>query len=442
MPDPVLQTKLTIPFSPAFRVSRPRLEKQLSQGVRLSHRLLLVTAPPGYGKTTLLSEWANWGKHRFGWLALDEGDNDPAQFWNCLASALARHVPNLIEPIQTLLQGDPLHQLPVDLLLSILINTLAQETAPLILVLDDYHIIHNARIHTAMVQLLARMPPCFHLAIASRNEPPLEIARLRARGQLTEIQMDALGFLDSETAEFLNVAMQLGLSAEEIALLNRRTEGWAAGLQLAAVALQSMHQKAESEKDEAARFIRAFGGGHRYVMDYLAADVLQRQPEHIQSFLLQTSILERLTVSLCDDITGDRNSQSMLEYLERANLFLVPLDSTREWYRYHPLWAETLQTRLGHERPEIVEKLHRQASNWFARNGFLDEAIAHSLAAGEPGQAANLLEPVAKAMVMRGESATLQTWLGKLHPQDVASRPALKMAQAWALVHQQVKDVG
>lgn len=434
MSNPVLQTKLAIPFGPAFRVSRPRLEEQLDLGLKLGHRLFLVTAPAGHGKTTLLSEWANRGEYRFGWLALDEGDNDPAQFWNYLASALARHVPDLIEPIQTLLQGDPLHQLPVDLLLTVLINALEQETVPLVLVLDDYHTIHNERLHAALVQLLARMPASFHLALTSRTAPPLEIARLRARGQLTEIRMEALGFSESESADFLNVAMRLGLSSEEIALLNQRTEGWAAGLQLAAVMVQSIQQRAGNSENEVASFIESFRGGNRYVMDYLTDEVLMHQPEDIQSFLLQTSILEKLTAPLCDVVIGDSNAQSMLEHLERSNLFIVPLDPARQWYRYHPLWAEMLQTRLQREKPEMIDELHRRASTWFARNGFLNEAIAHAIAAGDPEQAARLLEPSAKSIVMRGESATLQAWLEQLSPQVIASRPTLMMAQTWALV--------
>lgn len=430
---PVFQTKLIIPPSPTSSVPRPRLIEQLNLGLQPGHRLLLVTAPPGYGKTTLLSAWAKQGGARFCWLSLDEGDNDATQFWNDLASAIAQHVPHLLEPIQTILQGDPLHQLPIDLLLAVLINTLAQETAPLVLILDDYHVIHNERVHAALIQLLARMPAVFHLAITSRSEPPLELIRLRARNQLTEIQMDALGFSERESADFLNESMNLGLSTEDIALLKQRTEGWAAGLQLAALTLQAIRQRGEADS-ALSDFIHSFGGGHRYVMDYLTDEVLQRQPEEIQAFLLQTSPIEKLAAPLCEAVTGISNAQATLESLERANLFLVPLDAERQWYRYHPLWAEMLQIRLQRERPHHVSRIHHQAAEWFAHNGFLDEAITHALAAGEQEQAANLLEPAAKALVMRGESATLQTWLEKLPREAIAARPSLMMAQAWALV--------
>jgi LuxR family maltose regulon positive regulatory protein len=428
MPNPIIQTKLAIPPSPASSISRPHLIARLNRGVELGHRLLLVTAPPGYGKTTLLGAWANQGEHRFGWLALDSGDNDPAQFWNYLASALARHVPGLLEPIQTLLQNDPLHQLPFDLLLAVLVNTLARETAPIILILDDYHVIHNERIHAALVQLLARIPANFRLAIISRSEPPLELTRLQARGQLTEIHMDTLGFSEREAVDFLNQSMRLGLAAEEIALLNQRTEGWVAGLQLAALTLQAVG------KDKSADFIRSFGGGHRHIMDYLTDEVLQRQPREIQIFLLQTSLLEKLTAPLCEAVTREGGAQSMLEALERANLFLVPLDSERQWYRYHPLWAEMLQVRLKREQPQELPQLHRWASAWFAQNGLLDEAVAHALAAGEWELSASLLETSARALVMRGGSATLQRWLEKLPHEIVLAHPPLLIAQTWALV--------
>jgi len=433
MSDPILQTKLTIPLTPTFRVTRPRLVKQLNDGLKLGHRLLLVSAPPGYGKTTLLSEWVSQNKYRFSWLALDEGDNDPSQFWNYLANALTGHIPNLADTIQTLQQSDPLHQLPGNMLSTTFINALAQETAPLVLILDDYHVIQNERIHAILIQLLARMPASFHLAITSRNEPPLELARLRTRGQITEMRLDALGFSVDESTSFLNTAMKLGLSAQEIAVLTDRTEGWAAGLQLAALALQSIQQK-EKDKTETEAFIQTFGGGHRYVTDYLTDEVLKRQPESIQSFLLQTSLLEKLTAPLCDHVMDGNGSQSTLEFLERTNLFLVPLDETRQWYRYHPLWAEMLQTRLKREHPEAVENLHRKAFDWFSRNDFLDEAITHALAAGETEQAARLIESVAKTIVMRGGSATLQSWLAKLPHKSIVAHAPLAIAQCWALI--------
>ncbi len=428
MLSPVIQTKLTIPFIPPSSISRPQLIKQLDQGLQLGHRLLLVTAPPGYGKTTLLSAWTNQNAARFSWLTLDESDNDPVQFWSDLTNALEKYTLGLCEPVQTLLQNNPLHQLPSDLLLAVVINRLAQENTPLVLVLDDYHVIQNERIHTALVNLLARIPVNFHIALTSRTEPPLQLTRLRARGQLTEIHMAALSFSEREATDFLNQSMHLELTGEEAALLNQRTEGWIAGLQLAGLTLHSLG------KEKAAHFIRSFGGGHRHIMDYLTDEVLQYQSEQIQTFLLQTSLLERLSAPLCEAVTSLKNTQAILESLERSNLFIIPLDSERQWYRYHPLWAEMLQTRLKREQPEQVSQLHRRAADWFARNNFLDEAIAHALSAGEAEQAADLLESIAKGLVLRGGGATLQTHLEKL-PQDIIRvRPTLLIAQAWALV--------
>ena len=438
MPNPLIQTKLTIPPAPAFSIPRPRLLEALNRGLQLGHRLLLISAPPGYGKTTLLSNWiramdsplpgGDGPLARVGWLALDEGDNDPARFWCYFAAALSPQIPNLLETIQTLIQNDPLHQLPVDLLIAVLVNAILQVNTPLVLILDDYQVIQNERIHTALAQMLARMPQHLQLAITSRSEPPLELTRLRARGQLTEIQMDALGFSEPESAVFLNQSMRLGLLPEEIAQLNQRTEGWAAGLQLAALTLQSI------SRDKAADFISSFGGGHRHIADYLTDEVLQRQPEPIQIFLLKTSLLEKLTAPVCQAVTGTQNAQAMLESLERANLFLVPLDAERQWYRYHPLWAEMLQTRLKREQPQQIPQLHHLASDWYAKNGFIDQAIAHALAANKPEQAASLLEPAAKAMVMGGGSATLQAWLEKLPEAVIRTHPALLVAQNWALV--------
>jgi LuxR family maltose regulon positive regulatory protein len=429
----IIQTKIVIPPGPTFSVSRSQLVALLSQGLRDGHRLLLVTAPAGYGKTTLLAEWARQSdQQRVCWLSLDEQDNDPAQFWSYLAATLGQQIPRLPGIVQALLQADPLRQFPDDLVLGVLINSLAQESLPLVLVLDDYHIIQNGRIHTALIRLLAQMPPHFHMAITSRREPPLELARLRARSQLSEIKMENLGFSESEAAEFLNAGMQLELGPEEVSSLKQRTEGWIAGLQLAAVTLKSIRQGGTSPRQTATRFIHSFGGGHRHVMDYLVDEVLQHQPENVQVFLLRTSILERLTASLCDEVTGENGSQAMLESLERANLFLVSLDTERSWYRYHSLWAEMLQARLKSTALETVITFQRRASDWFERHGFLTEALAHALEAGDRERAANLLEPSARSIVFRGESSTLLSWLGKLSPAVVNSHIELAIAQAWA----------
>ena len=431
MPIPVLHTKLTIPPRRAYCVERMRLVQQLVRGLELGHRLLSISAPPGYGKTTLLSEWLHQGKYRFGWLTLEDGDNDLSQFWHYLSNALSTYIPSLAETIQTLLQGDPLHQLPGDILMTTFLNALAQETSPLVLALDDYHAVHNERIHAILIQFLAQMPANFHIAVTSRNEPPLELSRLRARGQITEINMDALGFSINESENYLNTAMKLRLSADEVAVLTNRTEGWAAGLQLAALALQSIQQK---DRSESASFIQSFGGGHRFVTDYLTDEVLKRQSDTIQTFLLKTCLLEKMTAPLCDHVLEMNGSQSILELLERMNLFLLPIDSTREWYRYHPLWAEMLRTRLQREQPDQIRELHSRAFHWFSNNDHVDDAINHALAAGEMEQAASLIETISRSLVMRGGGATLQGWLAKLPHEIVIVHPSLVIAQCWALI--------
>ncbi|MGB8213445.1 MAG: LuxR C-terminal-related transcriptional regulator [Anaerolineales bacterium] len=436
----LVQTKLSLPFASPTRLPRPQLVDQLDAGLRAGHRLSLVTAPTGSGKTTLLGEWArstNAPERRFCWLALDEQDNDPVRFWSYCLAALETQCPGLGETAKALLQADPLRPAPVEQVLTLLINALAQEHSPVILVLDDYHVIQDKRIHGALHFLLEHLPPQLHLVLASRSEPPLDLALLRARGRLTELHLEALSFTGDEAAAFLNSAMQLDLSPEEVLTLERRTEGWVAGLQLAAIAMQSILKGTSpsgSSRPELDGFIQAFGGSHRHVLDYLSGEVLQRQPADIQTFLLQTAPLERLSASLCDEVLEYAASQATLEYLEQANLFLVPLDTQRTWYRYHALWAEVLQTRLQRDYPELVQRLHRRASAWFERHGFPAEAIAHALQAGQGERAAGLLEPVAEAMVLRGESSALLNWLDRLPSETINHHPELIVSKAWAWV--------
>jgi LuxR family maltose regulon positive regulatory protein len=335
------------------------------------------------------------------------------------------------------LQSDPLRPVPAEQVLSLLINTVMQASTHLILTLDDYHVIHDARIHAALNFLIAHTPPQLHLVVSSRSEPPINLALLRARGQLTELRLEALSFTEDEAAAFLGSAMQLDLSPDEIAILERRTEGWIAGLQLAAIALRSISRGTHSvgaEQPDPAGFVRAFGGSHRHVVDYLTGEVLDRQSAEIQSFLLQTSILERLSPFLCDAVSGMTHSQATLEYLERASLFLIPLDDERHWYRYQALWAEVLRTRLQREHPDIIRSLHERASLWFGQQGLLAEAIFHAQQAGQADRAASLIEPVAKAMTMRGEGGTLLRWLEPLPAETIASRPDLLLARAWAQI--------
>ena len=437
MPALLVQTKLSLTFISPDKLPRPHLVGLLQSGWQAGRRLSLVTAPTGSGKTTLLGEWARSPQSapaRFCWLALDEQDNDPLRFWSCFLSALEVQVPGPAQAAKTLLQGDPLRPAPVDQVLAVLINALRQEISPVVQVLDDYHVIHDPRIHAALVALLEQMPPSFHLAIASRSEPPFHLARLRARSQLTELHLQALSFTEAEADAFLNSAMHLNLSMEQVTALEQRTEGWIAGLQLAAIALQSILQASSSDKPQLAGFIQAFGGSHRHVLDYLTSEVLQRQPAQVQAFLMESSLLERLSAPLCDEVLQRSGSRAMLESLECLNLFLIPLDTERHWYRYHTLWAEFLQARLHREHPEMLPVLHQRASGWFEKQGFLAEAIAHALSAGQVERAANLLEPTSQAMASRGEGSLLLHWLEQLPPATLSSRPQLIIAKAWAWV--------
>ena len=436
----LVQTKLSLPFPPSARLPRPHLVAKLQSGWESGRRLSLVTAPTGSGKTTLLGEWARSPQAlgaRFCWLSLDEQDNDPLRFWSFVLAALEVQLPSLAQVAKAFLQGDPLRPAPLEQFLAILINFLQQESAPVILVLDDYHVVRDPRIHAALVSLLNQMPAQLHLAVASRNEPPLPLARLRARGQLTELHLLALSFTEAEAGEFLNSTMHLDLSTAQITALEQRTEGWIAGLQLAAIAMHSILQSSpptSSLHPQLTGFIQAFGGSHRHVLDYLVSEVLQRQPSEVQSFLTESSILERLSAPLCNEVLQRSGSQAMLETLESANLFLIPLDPVRRWYRYHALWAEVLQTRQNTEIPQKLLELHQRASDWFERHGFLSEAITHALSAGLAGRAADLLAPAASAMVLRGEGSLLLHWLEQLPPQVMHNRPPLVIAKAWAWV--------
>ena len=372
--DTLLATKLHIPEARANLVTRSRLVARLAEGLRLGRRLTLVCAPPGFGKTTVIREWVGSAGRRVAWLSVDEGDNEPARFIRYVIAALAqaaerdRVVPNAVGPA---LLGSSLSASPQELLIA-LINDLAVTGADLSLVLDDYHLIREFAVHDLIAFLLANQPPGLHVVIGTREDPPLPLARLRARDQVTEIRESALRFTPEEAAAFLSQTMSLGLSSASIASLISRTEGWITGLQLAGLALRQLtggHQLA-SAADE---FVAAFAGDDRYIVDYLMAEVLDRESEPIRSFLRQTSILNRLSAPLCDALTGRDDSQAMLEHLEGANLFLVPLDNRREWYRYHVLFAEVLRLTLTAQ--ERIE-LHQKAARWFAAQES-DELAAH-----------------------------------------------------------------
>jgi LuxR family maltose regulon positive regulatory protein len=382
----------------------------------------VVCTPAGFGKTTLLGDWARRSRHPTAWLSLDEGDNDPARFWRYVAAALERVRPGVGEQVGVLLRGP--QPPPLEAVVIAVINqlTLLPGGDQVALVLDDYHLVEAPPVHDSVRFLLQRLPPGLRLVLASRADPPLPLARLRARGQLAELRERDLRFTLDETAVFLREAIGLDLPAASVAALQDRTEGWAAGVQLAALSLRG--------HADPAGFVASFAGSHRYVLDYLTEEVLARQPEPLVRFLLETSVLERLCGPLCDAVTGRTDSQALLETIERASLFLVPLDEVRGWWRYHHLFADLLRARLAHERPQRVAELHRAAAAWHQAHGFADEAVRHALAAGEVAWAARLVERHVEALLRRSEGATLHRWLAALPAETVRARARLCLAQA------------
>ena len=420
MSTPVLAAKLYAPLSQPGVVPRPRLTEWLNEG--LHRKLTLISAPAGSGKTTLVGEWVAGVERPAAWLSLDEGDNDPTRFLTYLVAALQTVAPDIGESVLGVL-GSP-QPPPTESLLTALLNETTTVPDDFVLVLDDYHFVDARAIDDALVFLLEHLPPRMHLVIATREDPHLPLARLRARGQLTELRASDLRFTLSEAAEFLNSVMGLGLSAEDIAALESRTEGWIAGLQLAALSMRG--------REDVAGFIRAFTGSHRFVLDYLVEEVLQRQPERIRSFLLQTSILDRLSGPLCDTLTGGKDGRGMLEALERGNLFVFPLDDERQWYRYHHLFADVLQARLMEEQPGHAPPLHQRASGWYERNGSPTDAIRHALAAEDFERAAGLVE-LAVLEMLGSSQETLYRWLMALPDEVVRARPVLSVYYAFAL---------
>jgi len=427
--DQILNTKFFVPTARPELVSRSRLIEQLNNG--LHRKLTLISAPAGFGKTTLVGEWMDTLQkgdkkdHRIAWLSLDEGDNELTRFLTYFASAL-----NRIKEMKTTVGEESLSLLqspqppPAETVLTSLINEIAAVADKIIFILDDYHLIETQPIHDALGFTLENLPPQLHLVIATREDPLLPLSRLRARDQLTELRAVDLRFTSTEATEFLNHVMALNLSVEEITTLENRTEGWIAGLQLAAVSLQG--------QADTSSLIRSFAGSNRLVLDYLIEEVLEHQPSDVQNFLLQTCILNRLTGSLCDAITGQDNGQQVLEILDHANLFIVPLDEERRWYRYHHLFADLLRQRLQQTRSEQLPNLHLKASGWYETKGQWSDAVRHAFAAGDLERAADLIE---LAWVPMNTSYRSITWLGwaKTLPNDlVHARPLLSTACGWA----------
>ncbi|MCC6178856.1 MAG: helix-turn-helix transcriptional regulator [Chloroflexi bacterium] len=414
----LLATKVTVPRVRAGLVARPGLAGRLADAT--TYDLCLVCSPPGFGKTTALASWAAGSERRVGWLALDEDDNDPVRFWRYMLAALRQVRPDIGQQASTLLTrpGD----VYVDAVVTALINELAMRDDDLTLVLDDYHVVDSPRIHNGVAFLIDHLPTGLRLVIAGRSDPPLPFGDLRARGRLAEVRAADLRFSAEETASFLRDLCGLRLPDDAVAALTERTEGWVAGLQLAALSLR--HQP------DPAAFVAAFAGSHRFVLDYLSEEVLARQPEEMRQFLLTTSILERLSGPLCDALTGRTDGQQLLEQAERANLFVAPLDDRRRWYRYHHLFADLLRVRLGQECPEQLAGLHRRAADWYRGNGLVSDAVHHVLAAGDDGDAIRLIEASAEELIWwRSEGATLERWLAMLPPGTLSQRPRLALAR-------------
>ena len=430
MPTLILATKLYLPPLRPHVVMRPRLLARLNEG--LHRKLTLIAAPAGFGKTTLISEWIAGIERPTAWLSLDEGDNDSTRFLMYLVAALQTIAPTIGGVLDALQSPQPP---PIESILTALLNEITTIADHFVLVLDDYHVIDAKAIDQALTYLVEHLPPQMHLVIATREDPQLPLARLRARDHLTELRATDLRFTASEAAAFLTQGMGLTLSAEDIALLSKRTEGWIAGLQLAAISLQG--------QQDTTSFITSFTGSHHFVMDYLVEEVLHQQPESIQTFLLRTSILDRMTGSLCDAVllNPSGSGQATLEYIEHANLFLVPLDNERRWYRYHHLFADLLQQRLqqssvsstGDEAGDVAE-LHRRASQWFEDHGLEIEAFHHAANANDVARAERLIEGKGMPLQFRGAGTPVLNWLESLPKTTLDARPSLWVTYASALM--------
>jgi len=428
----ILVTKLYISPPRPELISRPSLIKRLNAG--MDRKLTLISAPAGFGKTTLVSQWVDQIsmvptnesqiENRCAWLSLDEGDNDLVRFLAYFIAAIKKN--DEIEPpfgdaVLSMLQSPQLP--PVEGILINLINEIAALPSRMVFILDDYHLIEDQLIHDALTFLLEHLPPTLHLVIATREDPHLSLARLRTRGQLTELRASDLRFSISESTEFFNQVIGLRLSIDEISALETRTEGWIAGLQLAAISMQ--------ESDDATNFIKSFTGGHRLVLDYLIEEVLNNQSEAVLDFLIRTSILDRMTGVLCDVLTGQDNGQLILENLDQVNLFIVPLDNERCWYRYHHIFSDLLRQRLRHKQPDLLPILYRRASEWYEQSGFTNEAIEYALRADDFERAAHLLEEQVDALWRNGEHSKLKRWLAKFPNELLFSRPLLCVFHSW-----------
>jgi ATP/maltotriose-dependent transcriptional regulator MalT len=424
LPAELLTSKLYIPPLRPDLVPRPRLVQLINNGLRTKRKLTLVSAPAGFGKTTLVVAWLKQIDLPVAWLSLDEADNDLPRFLAYLAAAFQQVDEEISASLISALQSP---QLPaIEKVLTAVLNDIALRTEPLILVLDDYHLLTETAILQVMEFLLHHQPPQLHLVLTTREDPDLPLARLRARDQLNEIRARDLRFTQGEAENFLRDAMGLALSEQDVAVLEERTEGWAVGLQLAGL---SMQKQADLKS-----FIADFSGSHRHVLDYLTDEVIQQQPEGTRAFLLHTSILDRLNGPLCDALTGRTDSSRLLAHLEAANLFLIPLDEERRWYRYHHLFSDLLRSQLTRSQPESIAELHRRASLWYEGNGDIQAAIHHALQDTDLSRAAQLIEQHVLPKLYQGEVALVESWFERLPEEILDSAPILCIGKAWALV--------
>ncbi|MBZ0277651.1 MAG: LuxR C-terminal-related transcriptional regulator [Anaerolineae bacterium] len=415
MTTPILATKLYFPPPRTQMVIRDNLVERLNQGLR--GKLILISAPAGFGKTTLVSEWVPECGRPTAWLSLDEGDSDLTRFLTYLVAAVQTIAPDIGRELLAALQSS--HLPATETIMTVLLNEIATLRDDFLLVLDDYHRASTPLIDDVLTFLLDHLPPLMHLVMTTREDPNLPLARLRARGQLTELRAADLRFTPGESAVFLNQVMGLNLSAEDVTALEARTEGWIAGLQLAALSLQGQR--------DIPGFIQAFAGDHRYVVDYLVEEVLDRQPEPVRSFLLQTAILDRLNGALCDAVTGQQVGGEQLETLERGNFFIIPLDDQRHWYRYHHLFADVLRMHLMTEQPDQIPVLHRRASRWYEQQGLVSDAIRHALAAEDFAHAADMIELAMPQMRRSRREIIALDWLRSLPDELFHNRPVLSV---------------
>lgn len=425
----ILTTKLFTPTPRPKIITRDHLIQILDAG--REKKLILISAPAGYGKTSLLAEWINRQNDSVGWVTLDEQDNDPERFFVYFLESLK--TANIIKDENPLINKLDQESESFSEIIPNIINQLTEYPQPFFLVMDDYHQITNPEIHQALTYLLENLPPNMHLVIATRSDPLLRLAKLRAQGELCEIRVDQLRFTTEETTRYFNDQMKLGLTKSDILTLIQKTEGWIVGLQLAGISLQNTSEKHQ--------FVLSFAGDNRFIADYLFEEAFTRQPLIMQRFLLQTSILDRFNSSLCDVVTQQENSQSILEELDRANLFLVPLDTQRIWYRYHQLFGELLQNRLKQTMSEIVPDLHARASLWFEANHLLADSITHAVSANQIDQIENLIEEMAIHRMRAGELITLTRWLDQQNEEVFNEHPWLLVALAWTMMNSGRLDV-